>query len=109
MSSSMFKAELIRAIQTAARTGQIIYGAREAIKIALHGKAKLIILAENAPLELKHDIKHYAKLSNTPVITFNGTNIELGTVIGRPHSVTVLAVLDPGQSNLLELAQKVIE
>lgn len=107
LSSSALKAELVRAIQTAARTGQIVYGARKVSKLVLHGKAKLVILALNAPAELKQDIMHYAKLSEIPVIVFDGTNIELGNAIGRPHSVSALAIVDPGQSKVLELASQV--
>lgn len=106
--SSIPKHELIRAVQAAARTGQIVYGARRVTKLLLHGKAKVIVVASNAPPELKRDISYYAKLSNIPVLIFDGTNIELGAVVGRPHSVAVLAVLEPGQSNILELAEKVV-
>jgi large subunit ribosomal protein L30e len=103
VSSSIPKPELIKAIQTASRTGQVVYGAREVTKLVLHGKAKLVILAANAPPEIKRDISYYAKLSKVPVLIFEGTNIELGNIIGRPHSIAVLAVIDPGQSRILEL------
>jgi len=105
VSTSVSKPELIKAIQTAARTGHVVYGSREVTKLALHGKAKLIIIAVNAPPEVKNDVTHYAKLSNIPVIFFDGTNVELGGVIGRPHSVAVLAVVDPGQSGILEMVK----
>lgn len=105
MSASVPKPELIKAIQTAARTGHVVYGSKEVTKLALHGKAKLIIVAANAPSEVKNDIMYYAKLSNIPVIIFDGTNLELGGIIGRPHSVATLAIIDPGQSNILEMVK----
>ncbi len=101
------KPELIKAIQVAARTGSIKYGTREVTKLVLHGNAKVVVIAKNTPPELKRDIEYYAKLSNIPVIVFDGTNIELGTIIGRPHSVLMLAIINPGQSNILELASQV--
>lgn len=100
------KPDLIRAIQAAVRTGQIVYGARRTIKTVLHGKAKVVVVAMNAPPELKRDVLYYAKLSRIPVVEFDGTNMELGAVVGRPHSVAVLAVLEPGQSNILELVRR---
>lgn len=103
--SNVPKHELIRAVQTAARTGQIVYGARRVIKLVLHGKVKAVVIASNAPPELKRDISYYASFSNIPVLVFDGTNMELGAVVGRPHSVAVLAILEPGQSNILELAR----
>jgi len=101
------KPELIRALQVAARTGTIEYGVRRVVKLVLRGNTRVVIIAKNAPPEVKRDLEYYAKLSNIPIIVFDGTNIELGAVIGRPHSVSVLAVIDPGQSNILELATEV--
>lgn len=103
---SASKPELIKAIQTAARTGQVIYGAREVIKLVLHGKARAVIIAANAPPELKRDVMYYAKLGNIPVVIFDGTNMELGAILGRPHSVAVLAIMEPGQSNILDLIEQ---
>lgn len=103
---SVSKPELMRAVQTAARTGQVIYGARKVVKTLLHGKAKVVIIAANAPPELKRDVAYYAELSNIPVILFEGTNMELGAVIGRPHSVAVLAIIEPGQSDILEVIKQ---
>lgn len=101
------KPELIRALQVAARTGSIEYGVRRVVKLVLRGNSRVVVIAKNAPPEVKRDLEYYAKLSNIPIIVFDGTNIELGAVIGRPHSVSVLAVIDPGQSNILELATEV--
>jgi large subunit ribosomal protein L30e len=101
------KPELIRAIQVAARTGSVEFGAREVKKLVLHGNAKAIVIAKNSPPELKRDLEYYAKLSNIPVLVFDGTSIELGSIIGRPHSVTVLAIINPGQSNILDLVKQV--
>jgi large subunit ribosomal protein L30e len=107
VSDVISKPDLVKALQVAARTGDIKYGAREVKKLVLHGNAKTVVIAKNAPPDLKRDIIYYAKLSSIPVIVFDGTNMELGAVIGRPHSVAVLAIINPGQSNILELAAKV--
>jgi len=97
--------DLLRAIRVAAETGQIVYGAKEVRKLVLHGRAKAVIIASNAPPEIKRDLVYYARLSRIPVIVFPGTNMELGTLLGRPHSITSIAVIEPGQSNILELAE----
>ena len=39
------------------------------------------------------------------VLTYEGTSVELGTVAGRPHSIAVLTVLDPGISGIMENAK----
>ncbi|OYT40041.1 MAG: 50S ribosomal protein L30e [Desulfurococcales archaeon ex4484_58] len=104
MSSST---DFIRALQMTIKTGQVVLGTKRTLKLVLHGKAKLVIIAANAPPEIKNDFKYYAKLSNIPVYIFPGTNIELGTIAGKPFGVSVMAVIDPGQSNILEIIKEV--
>ncbi len=90
----------------AIKTGEVVLGSKRTIKLVLHGKAKLVVIAENAPPELKRDIEYYAKLSGIPVYRFKGTNYELGTLVGKPFSVAMLAIIDPGQSNILDLIEE---
>lgn len=98
--------DFIRALQMAIKTGEVVLGSKRTIKLVLHGKAKLVVIAENAPPELKRDIEYYAKLSGIPVYRFKGTNYELGTLVGKPFSVAMLAIIDPGQSNILDLIEE---
>ncbi len=102
-------ADIIRSLQFAIKTGQVVLGTKRTKKLVLHGKAKLVIIASNAPPEIKRDLKYYARLSNIPVYEFPGTNIELGTIAGKPFGVAVMAIIDPGQSNILELIKEVRE
>ncbi|BAD85269.1 MULTISPECIES: 50S ribosomal protein L30e [Thermococcus] len=85
-------------------TGKIVMGAKKSIHLAKVGGAKLIIVARNARPDIKEDIYYYAKLSGIPVYEFEGTSVELGTLLGRPHTVSALAVIDPGESKILALA-----
>lgn len=98
--------DFIRALQMAVKTGTVVLGSKRTRKLVLHGKAKLVVLAANAPPDVKRDIQYYAKLSGIPVYVFNGTNMELGTLVGKPFSVAALAIVDPGQSNILELVEE---
>jgi len=98
--------EIIRALQFAARTGQVVIGSRRTRKLVMHGKAKLVVIASNAPPDIKRDLHYYAKLSKIPVLIFPGTNIELGTILGKPFGVAAMAIVDPGQSNILELVKE---
>ncbi|ABN69906.1 LSU ribosomal protein L30E [Staphylothermus marinus F1] len=98
--------DFIRALQMAIKTGEVILGSKRTIKLVLHGKAKLVVVAANAPPEIKRDIEYYAKLSNIPVYRFPGTNMELGTLAGKPFGVSAMAIVDPGQSNILEIVEE---
>nr|3N4Z_A Chain A, 50S ribosomal protein L30e [Thermococcus celer]3N4Z_B Chain B, 50S ribosomal protein L30e [Thermococcus celer] len=93
-------------LKKAQDTGKIVMGAKKSIQYAKMGGAKLIIVARNAKPDIKEDIEYYAKLSGIPVYEFEGTSVELGTLLGKPHTVSALAVVDPGESRILALGGK---
>ncbi len=93
-------------LRIAIRTGRVVLGSNNTIKLTKLGKAKLVVVASNAPPHIKKDIKYYARLSNIPVYEYEGTNLELGAICGKPFSVASLAVVDPGESNILLLIKE---
>ncbi|MBU0586911.1 50S ribosomal protein L30e [Candidatus Micrarchaeota archaeon] len=97
---------LSRAVRLAVETGKVEFGKKTGLKDSLLGKAKLLVVAKNAPLQLQEDIKYYAKLSKIPVMQFEGTSLKLGSICGKPYSVSVLSVYDAGSSDILELVKK---
>ena len=88
-------------LRKALETGKVVIGSNKTVKLAKIGGAKLIIVAKNAPKEVKDDIYYYAKLSNIPVYEYEGTSVDLGTLLGKPFVVASLAIVDPGESNIL--------
>ncbi len=103
---SLTVSDIGRELQMVLKTGSVVIGSRNTIRLAKLGKAKLIIIASNAPPEIKKDLKYYAKLSNIPVYEFPGTNMELGALCGKPFSIASMAIVDPGQSNIVELVKE---
>lgn len=85
------------------KTGRVEFGSKKAVKAVKLGKAKMVILASNAPPQVVKDIKYYSRFSKTPIYVFEGTSLELGTLCGRPHLISAITVLDPGDSNILAL------
>ena len=86
-----------RALKAAVDTGKVVLGARRARRAVTDKKARLLVVATNCPdPELK-------ALAGVKVHLFQGTNAELGAACGVPFSVSALAVLDPGESNILSL------
>jgi large subunit ribosomal protein L30e len=88
--------------------------------------AKLVLIAGNCPPLRKSELEYYAMLSKTTVHHFAGTNVALGTAAGKlfrvgyvPPIVTrsilrlpdqigsnsVMTVSDPGDSDLLSIAE----
>ncbi|MEM1597209.1 MAG: 50S ribosomal protein L30e [Pyrobaculum sp.] len=97
--------DISRELQVAINTGKVVIGFEETKKAILAGTPKLVILAANAPKWAKDDVEYYAKLANIPVFVFPGSSIELGTATKRPHKIMALAVIDPGQSEILKIVE----
>lgn len=94
---------IVHAIRLVTETGKVGFGAKTGIKNSLLGKVKLIIIAGNAPKELQEDISYYSKLSSIPIIIFEGTSMELGSICGKPYPISVLSIYDEGSSNIMDL------
>ncbi|MCC6019808.1 MAG: 50S ribosomal protein L30e [Thermoproteaceae archaeon] len=95
-----------RELQVAMSTGRVAIGFKEAKKALLTGSPKLVIIAANAPKWARDDIEHYARLAGVPVFIFPGSSIELGAAAKRPHKIMAMAVMDPGQSEILKLVER---
>lgn len=87
--------DVARALKAAVDTGEVRFGLRTVRQVAKRGKARLIVLATNCPEEVTG--------VNAKVFRFPGTNAELGAACGKPFSVSALAILDPGDSNILSV------
>ncbi|HEU98042.1 MAG: 50S ribosomal protein L30e [Fervidicoccaceae archaeon] len=92
-------------LKNALKTGKVILGSKESISVLKHGKAKMVIVATNAEPSTRKDVEYYAKLSNIPIYVFEGTSVDLGAILGKPFPIQVIAVVDPGESKVIELVE----
>lgn len=95
--------EASRRIAQAVATGNVIIGTDKSLKALKRGQAKLVIVSSNCARDTLEDAKHYSKLSNVELRIFDGDSIALGLACGKPFSVDMLAVLEPGNSNILSI------
>jgi len=98
--------DIDKAVAAAVKTGKVSFGAKSAIQYAKTGKAKLILLAENCPKEVREDVEYYCKLSKVPLVTYKGSSIDLAAVCGKPFVVSALSIREPGDSEILKLVEK---
>ncbi len=98
-------ADLSREVWLAYTTGTVVYGARKVIRLLKTGKErpKLVILAKNAPEEARLEIQHLCSVAGVPLLTHGGS-LDLGRMLRKPFFVSVLAVMDPGESSILTSA-----
>ncbi len=93
---------VIGAIRLAVESGKVEFGA----KVATKKKAKLFVICSNTPVLIRGKIDAVVSKGSIPVLEFDGTSMELGSVCGKPYPVTVLSIYDAGSSNILDIAKK---
>jgi len=94
-------------IRNAVDKGKVLLGAKESLNATLNKEAKLVIMSSNCPRPQREDLERYSGISKVKIYRFKGTSMELGSVCGKPFPVSMLAVLDPGESEVLNLAKEV--
>jgi large subunit ribosomal protein L30e len=82
-------------------TGKVTFGSREVSRAITAAKAKAVIVAAKGNKEIVSDLLHVCKIAGVRTISFNGNTLELGTLCGKPHSVNALAIIEPGNSGIL--------
>ncbi len=96
--------DISRELQVALNTGKVMLGYKESLKAIVDGSAKLVILSSNAPAEVVSTVQYYAKMSNVPIYVFQGSSWDLGAAVRKPFKISTIAIVDPGESNILTLA-----
>jgi len=87
-------------LKRAMKTGNVVLGQNTVEKVVAENKAQLVIVAKNAPAKVRAII---AGAENLSVYEFNGSSRQLGKDIGRDHMVSILAIVDAGESDILSL------
>ena len=87
--------DVSRALRVATDTGDVRFGLREVRRAAKAKSVKLVVLASNCPPAAVQT------LGDIRTLRFPGTNVDLGAACGVPFSVAAVAVLSPGESNIL--------
>ena len=96
------KPDLEKAINMAVSTGKVKTGYKSVLNSVLNGKVKATIVSNNLPPSVEEQLKRNCELSEIPIINYDKSGKDLGAVCGRPHKVSMLAILDPGNSKILE-------
>lgn len=86
------------------KSGKVSLGYKSSLKTLRQGKSKLIILCGNCPPLVKSEIEYYAMLAKTNVHHFPGSNNDLGAACGKYFRVSMLSVLEAGDSDIIRSA-----
>lgn len=97
--------DLSKAIRMCLDSGEVELGMRTVKQQAMLGRGQVVVIAANLPAEEESDITRYCQLSKLPVLKFEGTSLELGSVCGKPFPVSALWVKTPGNSPIMSLVK----
>ena len=85
-------------LRRALKTGSVILGPNSTEKCVNDGRARMIILAGNCQEDFKTKITAHEDLF---IHTFEGSSAALGRACGKPFAVSTLAIVNPGESDIL--------
>ncbi|MEM4257670.1 MAG: 50S ribosomal protein L30e [Candidatus Thermoplasmatota archaeon] len=90
-----------QALKEVASKGKMLLGEKQT-KAAIKNKtAKLVVLANNCPYSAA--LIKDAEAEKIPIYHYQSDNIELGYICGKSYGVAALAVVDVGDTNILQL------
>jgi large subunit ribosomal protein L30e len=93
-----------KALKDVTKKGTISLGEKQTKSAIQKGTAKLVVMAKNCPAE--KTIASLARENKIPIYIFTSTGVELGYTCGKNYAVSCFAVLEEGESNILQLVNK---
>lgn len=100
--------DIKKELKVITRTGKVIIGFKQSYRAMLNKRAKVVMLADNCPSDLKREIEIASKVTSIPVMDAGINSVELGHSIGKPFAVAVIGIIDAGSSSLLdEIGEKI--
>ena len=94
--------DIARQLKQGINSGELVFGQRQTVSNCTKGGAKLVLVASNCPESFIDDLRN--SHPSVPIHQVTMVNRQLGAACGKPFPVSSLCVIDPGQSDLLQLA-----
>ena len=88
--------DITRELRLAISSGRVYFGFKQALKAQEKKEAKLFILSDNCPRDFEEQLQGRK-------YRFRGNSRTLGEVCGKRFAVSVLTVVDEGDSSILQL------
>lgn len=93
-------------LNIAVNTGEIVLGSKNVTSALLSSTLKLVILSSDCQINTRERIIYYSRMAGIPYHMVGNNRHELGSMCGNPFSVSAIAVVNAGESGILELAAK---
>ena len=93
-----------KVLKIVVKKGKVKIGEKQT-KIAIgDGSAKLIVVANNCPYST--EITALANEKKVSLYNYNSNGVELGYACGKNFVISSFAVIDEGESNIMQLIKK---
>lgn len=93
-----------KTLKSVVKKGTVKIGEKQTKTAINTGTAKLIIMANNCPYN--EELNKLVKEKKVPIYNYTSNGVELGIACGKNYSVSAFAVIDEGESNILQLIKK---
>ena len=97
----MNEMDLARQLKNAISSGNLLFGQRQTMSACNSSDARMVIIAANCPIDYIEDLR--SRHPDVPMHQVALVNRELGAACGKPFAVSVLSIIDAGESDLLTL------
>ena len=87
--------DISKVLRSAISTGKVVIGTKQTSDAVKKGTAQVIVVSNDC-VE-----KSIEELKGTALIKYHGPGVDLGVACGKPFSISALAVLEPGDSDIL--------
>lgn len=98
--------DIKKSLRLAVDSGKVSFGVNGVKKLISNGSAKLIVVASDCPTETRKEMERHAKLAKIPIHIMEEKAVLVGASCGKPFPASVLVVVDPGNSDILEVIKK---
>ncbi len=96
--------DIAKSLRTAIKDGKVSIGAKNTLKSIKRGDNQLVILASNCPQRFRDRI--ISKSVST--VNLEISSVELGSMCGKPFTISALSIIDAGSSDIMSIREKEI-
>jgi large subunit ribosomal protein L30e len=93
-----------KTLKEVVKKGTIQLGEKQTKNALKIGTAKLIIISKNCQYD--EELSTMAKEKKIPIYRYNSNGVELGYACGKNFAVSSFAVIDEGESSIMQLVKK---
>lgn len=100
--SAALETQIIRAV----KTGTVLMGCNSVLSAVANGRVRAVVVASNYQGKPLERLRELCSFSETPLMIYPKSSVQLGRISGRGHPVAMLGIRTPGESQILEGMEK---